>query len=128
MSYIPGTEYRMIPKTAPSASHGRNYNMFHQQRPTLEKEYKRFGMLNAASETVKQLNTSIALRQSFLDQQTAMNVRNEYDRLQGRLMMHRDPLLRDGRFKSHFEGLEKKLDSYKSKAIPIIGAESRYLY
>lgn len=127
MSYIPGTEYRMIPQTAPSAAHGKNYNKLHQRRATMDREFKHMNIINSSPQAIQQLNANIALRQSFLDSQIYNNVQNEYQRLQGRLSLHRDPSLRDGRFlKKRLSALEAQMADLRSK--PMIGAEGRFLY
>jgi hypothetical protein len=85
MSYIPGTEYRMIPRVAPSAAHGKNYNRIHHLRPTSEKDFKLLNMMYQTPQLAKQLHANIALRQNFLNQQASSNVLNEYDRLKRHL-------------------------------------------
>ena len=117
----------MIPHVAPSAAHGKNYNKHHHRRATMDREFKHMNMINSSPETIKQLNANMALRQSFLDSQIYNNVQNEYQRLQGRLSLHRDPSLRDGMFlKKRLSALENQMNSLRSK--PMIGAEGRFLY
>ena len=67
MSFIPGTEYRMIPHMAPSAAHGRNYKKMHQRRAGTEKDMKLINMMQQTPQFAKQLHANLALRQNFLN-------------------------------------------------------------
>ena len=127
MSYIPGTEYRMIPRVAPSAAHGKDYNRIHHLRPTSEKDFKLLNMMYQTPQLAKQLHANIALRQNFLNQQASSNVLNEYDRLKGILSTHRDPTLNDGRaLKTRMSYLEKRMTELKPQ--PLAGPEGLYRY
>ena len=127
MSYIPGTEYRMIPQLAPYAAHGRNYRNMHRLRPTSEKDFKLLNKIQQNPEYAKQLHANIALRQNLLNQQESGNALNEYERLKGVLSTHRDPSLNDGRaLRTRMSYLQKRMTELKSK--PIAGPEGLYLY
>ena len=127
MSYIPGTEYRMIPHMAPSAAHGSNYKKMHRRRATTEKDMKLLNMMQQTPEYAKKLNASLALRQNFLNQQESSNVLNEMERLKGRLSLHRDPSLMDGvALRTRINYLEKRMSELKPQ--PLAGPEGLYLY
>ena len=129
MSYIPGTEFSMIPTKAPSALHGRNYNRRHTAMPTQQKQLGLYNILGEAPMMAQRMVANRALRQHFLDTQVMTNVKNEYDRLKGRLAEHRDPFLNDGRaLKPRLDYLQKHLDDYNKRSQPIIGATGSYLY
>ncbi len=126
MSYIPGTEFRMIPTVAPSASHGRNYKKMHMRRATTEKDMKLLNMMHQNPEFAKQLQSNIALRQNFLNQQESSNILNESERLRGILSSHRDPSLRDGvALQTRLKYLEQRMG--KLKPLPLSGPEGLYL-
>lgn len=127
MSYIPGTEYRMIPNMAPSAAHGRNYKKMHRARATTEKDMKLLNMMYQSPQLAKQLHANIALRQNFLNQQQSSNMLNEVERLRGVLSSYRDPSLRDGvALNTRISALEKRMTQLKPQ--PISGPEGLYVY
>ena len=127
MSYIPGTEYRMIPSVAPSTAHGRNYKNMHQRRPTTEKDMKLLNHMSQIPEMAKILHMNIALRQNFLNQQDSNNVLNESERLRGVLASHRDPSLNDGRaLQTRLSYLENRMTQLKPQ--PLAGPEGLYRY
>jgi hypothetical protein len=119
----------MIPSQAPSALHGRLYNRRHSVMPTQQKQMCLYNVLGQAPQLSQQMVANKALRQHFLDTQVMTNVRNEYERLKGRLSEHRDPFLNDGRaLKPRLDYLQKQLDNYNKQSQPIIGATGSYLY
>lgn len=127
MSYIPGTEHRMIPRVAPSTAHGKDYNKIHHLRATSEKDFKLLNMMYQTPQMAKQLHANIALRQNFLNQQASSNVLNEYDRLKGRLSTYRDPTLNDGRaLSTRMSQLEKRMTELKPQ--PLAGPEGLYRF
>ena len=81
MSYIPGTEHWMVPRTAPKAAHGSNYKSMHHRRATTERDMKLLNMMYQTPQHAKQLHANIALRQNFLNQQESSNSLNEYQRI-----------------------------------------------
>jgi hypothetical protein len=127
MSYIPGTENRMIPQTAPSASHGRSYKKMHRTRANTERDMKLINMMQQTPQYAKQLHANIAMRQSFLNQQTSSNILNEHERLRGILSSHRDPSLYDRRaLETRMSSLQKRMTELKPQ--PLAGPERGYLY
>ena len=126
MSYIPGTEYRMVPTVAPWAAHGSNYKKMHKRMPRFEKDMKLLNMMQQNPEQAKKLHASLALRQNFLNQQESSNVLNEIDRLKGRLSLHRDPSLRDAvALRTRINYLENRMSELKPQ--PLAGPEGLYL-
>ena len=127
MSYIPGTEYRMMSQLAPSAAHKPGYKRMHHRRATSERDFKLLNQLYQTPQHAKQMHANIALRQNFLNQQASSNVMNEYERLKGILSSHRDPSLTDGTaLKIRMSYLEKRMTQLKPQ--PLAGAEGLYLY
>jgi hypothetical protein len=127
MSYIPGTEYRMIPKVAPSAAHSKNYNKNYRRHATSDRDFKLLNMMYQTPQLAKQLHANIALRQNFLNQQESSNALNEIERLRGRLSTYRDPTLNDGRaLTTRITSLEKRMTQLKPQ--PLAGPEGLYLY
>ena len=127
MSYIPGTEYRMIPNMAPSGAHGSNHRTMRRRRATTEKDMKLLSMMQQTPEHAKKLQASLALSQNFLNQQESSDVLNEMERRNGRLSFHRDPSLRDGvALKNRINYLEKRMSELKPQSLA--GLEGLYLY
>ena len=127
MSYIPGTEYRMIPRVAPSTAHAKDYNKIHHLRATSEKDFKLLNMMYQTPQLAKQLHANIALRQNFLNQQSSSNVLNEYERLKGKLSTYKDPSLNDGRaLQTRMSYLEKRMTQLKPQ--PLAGPEGLYMF
>lgn len=127
MSYIPGTEYRMIPNMAPSAAHGKKYKKMHITRATTEKDMKLLNMMSQTPQLAKQQYANVALRQNFLNQQESSNVLKEVDRLRGVLSTFRDPSLRDGQaINNRISYLRKRMTELQPQ--PISGPEGLYLY
>ena len=127
MSYIPRTEYRMIPQMAPKAAHGRNYKKMHLARASNDRDMRLSNMLSQTPAYAKQMHASIALRQNFLNQQESSNILNETDRLRGILINHRNPALMDGRaLQTRITQLEKRMTQLKPQ--PLLGPEGMYMY
>lgn len=126
MSYIPGTEHRMIPNMAPSAAHGKNYKKLHRRRATTEKDMKLLNQMQQGPEYAKKTYMNIAYRQNFLNQQQSSNALSEMERLKGKLSLHRDPTLNDGRaLQTRINSLQAKMAQLKPQ--PLSGPEGLYL-
>jgi hypothetical protein len=126
MSFIPGTEHRMIPNMAPSAAHGKNCNRLHRRRATTEKDMKLLNQMQQGPDYAKKTYMNLAYRQNFLNQQTSSNALTEIERLKGRLYVHRDPTLNDGRaLTTRIKSLESKMMQLKPQ--PLSGPEGLYL-
>jgi len=129
MSYIPGTEYSMIPDTAPKAAHGKQYKRYHKARATHEKDFKMSNMImqNTNPSFAKNQYANIALRDNFLRQQASSNVLNELSRLGGIMDMHRQSRLSDGRsFNPRIRKLNRDLLELEPR--PLAGPEGLYHY
>lgn len=126
MSYIPGTEYRIIPELAPRAAHGRNYKKLHRQRATTDRDMKLLNVMQQTPEYAKRLYANIAFRDNMRKQQESSNMLHEKERLQGMLYVHRDPTLRDGRaLQTRIDYLTKRMG--EMKPLPLAGPEGLYL-
>jgi hypothetical protein len=127
MSFIPGTEYRMIPQLAPKAAHGRNYKNMQRRRATTDRDMKLINMMYQNPLYAKQQHASVVLRQNFLNQQSSSNMLNEMDRLKGILSSHRNPSLNDGRaLETRVKYLQNRMTELKPQ--PLSGPEGLYLY
>lgn len=126
MSYIPGTEHRMIPNMAPSAAHGRNYKKMHGRRATSDRDFRLLNQMQQIPEMAKRLHQNLAMRQNFLNTQESSNALNEIERLKGILSLHRDPRLNDGRaLIPRIKYLEGRMAQLKPQ--PLSGPEGLYL-
>ena len=126
MSYIPGTEYRMIPQLAPKAAHGRNYKKMQLARASNDRDMQLSSMLSQTPNYAKQMHASLALRQNFLNQQESSNILNETERLKGILSSYRNPSLIDGRaLRTRVSELEKRMTQLKPQAL--WGPEGMYM-
>ena len=129
MNFIPGTEYSLIPDTAPKAAHGKHYKRYHRARATHDKDFKPSNILmhNQSPQFAKSQYASIALQDNFLRQQASSNVLNELSRIGGILDMHRQSRLSDGRaFETRQSKLERNLAGLKPQ--PLAGPEGLYHY
>ena len=127
MSYIPGTEFRMVPQVAPKAAHGRNYKKMHQARATVDREMKLINMYQQSPEYVKRLHANIATRENFLKQQQSSNTLNELERIKGILNSHRSYSLLDGRaMDARMDYLKNRMTKLKPE--PLAGPEGLYIY
>ena len=70
MSFIPGTEHRLIPAIAPKASHGKNCKKLHRSRATTERDMKLLNQLQQDPHYVKNLHASIALKKKLFEAAT----------------------------------------------------------
>ena len=127
MSYIPGTEYSLIPHTAPSAAHGRHYKKYHRARATYEKDFRFSNILNQTPAYARNTYASIAVRNNFLNQQRSSSALNELSRIGGILDQHRQYRLSDGvALETRQNKLEKRLAILKPQ--PLAGPDGLYAH